>query len=98
MRREVVEDLQLRQSGFAVNAETGLQPLVMGYNIESVPISWVNRTSDMGTSSFNLSTAGGGYWQVLFHLWLKVAFGIGMYRTLRMKEMRADSVARTRNA
>jgi hypothetical protein len=98
MRREVVEDLQLKQPGFAVNAETGLQPLVMGYNIESVPISWINRTSDMGTSSFNLATAGGGYWQVLFHLWLKVAFGIGTYRTLRIKELRADSVARTRNA
>jgi glycosyltransferase involved in cell wall biosynthesis len=98
MRREVVEQLQLKQPGFAVNAETGLQPLVMGYNIESVPISWINRTSDMGTSSFNLTTAGGGYWQVLFHLWLKVAFGIGMYRTLRTKEIRPDSVARARNA
>ena len=98
MRREVVEDLQLKQPGFAVNAETGLQPLLMGYNIESVPISWINRTSDMGTSSFNLTRAGGGYWQVLFHLWLKVAFGMGRYRTLPMKEIRPDSVARARNA
>src|SRR5438270_10829648 len=31
MRRKVVNDLLLRQSGFAVNAETGLQPLVLGY-------------------------------------------------------------------
>jgi dolichol-phosphate mannosyltransferase len=98
MRREVVEDLQLTQPGFAVNAETGLQPLVMGYNIESVPISWIDRAADMGTSSFHLTAAGGGYWQVLFHLWLKVAFGTGMYRNLRIKKIGADSVARTRNA
>jgi hypothetical protein len=38
MRKEVVEELQLRESGFAVNAETGLQPLLMGYNVRAVPI------------------------------------------------------------
>ena len=33
MRRGVVADLRLRQPGFAVNAETGLQPLLLGYEI-----------------------------------------------------------------
>ncbi len=71
MRREVVEKLQLTEPGFAVNAETGLQPLVMGYSVKEVPISWINRTPDMGTSSFQLVRVGGGYWRVLLRLWLR---------------------------
>jgi dolichol-phosphate mannosyltransferase len=93
IRREVVEDLQLKQPGFAVNAETGLQPLAMGYTIREVPISWINRTSDMGMSSFKLARVGRGYWVVLFHLWLKLVFGIGKYRTLRLKTARQNFVA-----
>ncbi|ARV58027.1 glycosyl transferase family 2 [Nostocales cyanobacterium HT-58-2] len=76
MRREVMENLQLTQPGFAVNAETGLQPLLMGYSIKEVPISWINRTPDMGISSFRLVKVGGGYWQVLLRLWLKTVFGM----------------------
>jgi len=74
MRREVVEKLNLTQPSFAVNAETGLQPLLMGYSIKEVPISWINRTTDMGVSSFRLSKVGRGYWQVLFRLWRKTIF------------------------
>ncbi len=82
MRREVVRNLCLRQPGFAVNAETGLQPLLLGYRVEQVPISWINRTPGMGTSSFRLARVGDGYWDVLLALWLKRAFGIGAYRDL----------------
>jgi hypothetical protein len=82
LRRKVVNDLSLRQSGFAVNAETGLQPLVLGYSVRQVPISWINRTPGMGMSSFRLARVGGGYWSVLTGLWLKHAFGIGPYRGL----------------
>jgi dolichol-phosphate mannosyltransferase len=82
MRREVVADLQLRQPGFAANAETGLQPLLLGYKVSQVPISWIGRTPGMGTSSFRLRGAGGGYWQVLTGLWLKRAFGRGPYQNL----------------
>lgn len=71
MRREIVEDLELTQPGFAVNAETGLQPLILGYTVKEVPISWINRTPDMGLSSFRLCKVGGGYWQVLWRLWRK---------------------------
>jgi dolichol-phosphate mannosyltransferase len=77
MRQEVVKNLQLTQPGFAVNAEIGLQPLLMGYSVDEVPISWINRTPDMGVSSFRLLQAGGGYWQVLIRLWLRTVFGIG---------------------
>jgi len=74
MRREVRDNLELTQPGFAVNAETGLQPLLMGYSIKEVPISWINRTPDMGISSFRLAKVGGGYGQVLFRLWVKAVF------------------------
>jgi hypothetical protein len=82
MRREVAKDLQLRQPGFAVNAETGLQPILLGYSVQQVPISWINRTPGMGTSSFRLVRVGGGYWSVLVGLWLRYVFGIGPYREL----------------
>lgn len=83
MRRQVVADLQLRQPGFAVNAETGLQPLILGYCVKEVPISWINRFPGMGTSSFRLVRVGGGYWRVLLDIWLKQVFAAGPYRTLR---------------
>lgn len=72
MRREVVDDLKLSEPGFAVNAETGLQPLLMGYSVEEVPISWIDRDPRMGVSSFRLAKVGGGYWRVLFNLWRKM--------------------------
>lgn len=82
VRREVVDRLLLTEPGFAVNAETGLQPLLMGYAIKEAPISWINRTPDMGASSFRLLRVGGGYWRVLLRLWLKAVFGIGPYKSL----------------
>lgn len=77
MRREVVEQLELTQPGFGINAETGLQPLLMGFKVKEVPISWIDRTPDMGVSSFRLVRVGGGYVQVLWKLWLKTFLGIG---------------------
>jgi SAM-dependent methyltransferase len=68
-RREVIENLQLTQPHFAACAETGLQPVLMGYSYHETPISWINRTPDMGVSSFNLANVGGGYRQVLFDSW-----------------------------
>jgi SAM-dependent methyltransferase len=82
MRREVVEDLVLLQPGFAVNAETGIQPWLLGYKVREIPISWINRTPGMGTSSFRLVRVGGGYWQVLWGLWLRCTFRVGPYRRL----------------
>jgi dolichol-phosphate mannosyltransferase len=83
LKREVVQDLRLRQPGFAVNAETGLQPLLLGYAVREIPISWINRTPEMGTSSFRLMQVGGGYWSVLLHLWLGRVANVGPYRGLR---------------
>jgi len=82
LKRDVVERLILTQPWFAVNAETGLQPLIMGYAVREVPISWINRTPDMGSSSFRLVRVGGGYLRVLANLWLACVLGIGPYKRL----------------
>lgn len=79
IRREVVEKLELTQPGFAINAETGLIPLLMGYRIKEVPISWINRTPEMGLSSFKLLKVGGGYWHVLITLWVKFVLKNGVF-------------------
>jgi glycosyltransferase involved in cell wall biosynthesis len=75
MKREVVEALRLQEPHFAVNAETGFQPLLMGFSVKEVPISWINRTPEMGVSSFRLAKVGGGYWHVLARLALETRFG-----------------------
>jgi len=85
IRRDVLQKMQLIEPGFSANAETGLQPLLMGFRVKEVPISWINRTPDMGTSSFRLVTVGGGYWRTLFNLWRKCMFNAGPYRTLPTK-------------
>jgi len=82
MRRDVVERLQLLEPGFAVNAETGLQPLIMGYRVAEVPISWISRAPDMGSSSFRLLRVGGGYWRVLWRLWWRATLGGGRYSSV----------------
>jgi SAM-dependent methyltransferase len=86
IRREVVESLHLMEPGFAVNAETGLQPLVMGCKIKEIPISWINRASDMGTSSFGLMQVSAGYVRVLWRLLLKRIFGIGAYKSISFRK------------
>jgi dolichol-phosphate mannosyltransferase len=87
MRRHVVTNLRLRQPGFAVHAETGLQPLILGYRVKEVPISWINRFAGMGTSSFRLIQVGGGYWRVLLDIWLKQVLGAGPYRDLHRQPL-----------
>ena len=68
MKREVLDHIHLESDDFAANAETGLQPILLGYNVREVPISWINRSVDMGFSSFNLFKTGPNYIRVLFRL------------------------------
>jgi dolichol-phosphate mannosyltransferase len=75
LRREVVDNLNLESAWFAANSETGLKPLLMGYRVEPVPISWINRTPDMGQSSFSLLKNGWGYVKVLGSLAWRTRFG-----------------------
>ncbi|HLL88181.1 MAG TPA: NAD-dependent epimerase/dehydratase family protein [Tepidisphaeraceae bacterium] len=82
VRRDVLSRLVLNEPGFAANAETGLQPLFLGYRIKEVPIAWINRTPDMGSSSFKLVKVGGGYTSVLWNLWRRAMFNKGPYAAL----------------
>jgi glycosyltransferase involved in cell wall biosynthesis len=60
-RAEIFKSIDIEQPGFAANAETGLKPLLSGYDICEVPISWINRTIDMGVSSFRIGKVAPGY-------------------------------------
>ena len=75
MKREVADRLRLTASDFAVNAEIGLQPLLMNFNVKEVPISWINRSVDMGLSSFVIMKTGPNYFFVLFRLLFRHWFG-----------------------
>jgi dolichol-phosphate mannosyltransferase len=90
LRREVAERLVLLEPGFAVNAEVGLQSLIMGYKVKEVPISWIGRGYEMGDSSFRVLSAGGGYWRVLRRIWLFRFFKIGAYRGLLTAKSREE--------
>jgi SAM-dependent methyltransferase len=87
MRREVVANLDLESPWFAVNAETGLKPILMGYDVRPVAISWINRTPGMGTSSFSLIKNGLGYVKVLARLSWESRFGT------RLLPRRAEAAA-----
>lgn len=62
---EMIREIEIVEDGFAANAEVGLAPLVSGRSIAEVPISWIDRTPDMGRSSFGILRAAPGYWRVL---------------------------------
>jgi dolichol-phosphate mannosyltransferase len=64
-RSEILKSVEIDQPGFAANAETGLKPLLAGYRIKEVPISWINRTAEMGNSTFRTVKVSPGYLSVL---------------------------------
>ncbi len=68
MRREVLESLNLTATGFAVNAQSGLLPLLDGYSVEEVPVSCIDRDEQMSTSSFRLILASAAHLYVLLQL------------------------------
>lgn len=64
-RAEILKSLVIEEDHFAANVETGLKPLLLDYRIREVPTSWINRTADMGKSSFSLLKVGPAYLRVL---------------------------------
>ena len=86
MRKEVLKNLVLEANDFAANAETGLQPILLNYNVKEVPISWINRSVDMGFSSFNLFNTGPNYFVVLFRLVFRKWFGRDIVRCPPIKQ------------
>jgi SAM-dependent methyltransferase len=69
-RADILRNLEIEQPHFAANAETGLKPVLAGYDIEEVPISWINRSIDMGSSTFRVIHVAPGYARALMSvLW-----------------------------
>jgi SAM-dependent methyltransferase len=68
MRADVLKRIDIEENHFAANVETGLKPIVAGYAIKEVPISWINRTPEMGTSSFRLLRVAPQYAMALFRI------------------------------
>jgi hypothetical protein len=64
-RAEILKELEIEDPGFAANAETGLRPLLSGYDIKEIPISWINRTTAMGSSTFRIHRVAPNYASVL---------------------------------
>jgi glycosyltransferase involved in cell wall biosynthesis len=64
-RAEILKNIEIKQPHFAANAETGLKPLLAGYDIEEVPISWINRDIDMGQSTFKVARVAPAYFFAL---------------------------------
>jgi dolichol-phosphate mannosyltransferase len=64
-RAEIFKEMVIEEPQFAANAETGLKPLMAGYRIAEVPISWINRSVNMGTSSFRIARVAPGYARAL---------------------------------
>jgi glycosyltransferase involved in cell wall biosynthesis len=60
-RAEILKNLHIEQDHFAANVETGLKPILAGYDVKEVPISWINRTLDMGSSSFKILKVAPNY-------------------------------------
>jgi dolichol-phosphate mannosyltransferase len=67
-RTEILKNLEIEEPHFAANVETGLKPLLARYNIEEVPVSWINRTVEMGRSSFRITSVAPNYFMSLVRI------------------------------
>lgn len=65
-KKEIFDTIPLTSFNFSINAETGIYPIIYGYNIGEIPVKWVGRTSSMGMSKFKLLSVGPYYLRVLF--------------------------------
>ncbi len=72
-KADIFRSMPWKNDGFAMNAETGLLPILFGYKVVEIPVVWINRNPQMGTSKFGLLKHGGGYVQVIFHA-LRIAW------------------------
>jgi len=68
MRAVILKNLPITERHFAANVETGLRPILAGYRIVEVPVSWINRTADMGQSSFRLARVAPDYFRALLRI------------------------------
>jgi glycosyltransferase involved in cell wall biosynthesis len=63
----IFKSMPWMSDGFAMNAETGIWPILFGYKLAEVPVVWVERRPDMGKSKFDIFKHGGAYIRVILH-------------------------------
>lgn len=75
-KTQIIRDIipLLESEAFSINAETGLFPILLGYNLKEIPVSWIGRTQEMGNSNFKVLKAGPGYVKVLLRA-IKYKYG-----------------------
>lgn len=66
-KTSIIKDILplLKSSGFSINAETGIYPILLGYKLKEIPVMWIGRTAKMGKSNFKVIQAGPGYIKIL---------------------------------
>jgi len=64
---DIIKKLPWRSDDFAINAETGMLPILAGYKILEAPVSWIGRKEGMGRSKFRLFNVGLGYAKVILY-------------------------------
>ncbi|OGG13472.1 hypothetical protein A3D77_07910 [Candidatus Gottesmanbacteria bacterium RIFCSPHIGHO2_02_FULL_39_11] len=64
-KKEVFDAITLKSDDYAINAETGLYPILLGYRIGEIPVTWFAREREMGQSKFQLLHVLPGYAAVL---------------------------------
>ena len=74
-RAGILKGLEINEDHFAANLETGLKPLISGFDIKEVPMSWINRSAEMGTSSFRSFRVGPDYLFALLRIVAQVFRG-----------------------
>jgi hypothetical protein len=67
-RSEIFKSIEICEPHFAANLETGLMPILAGYDIREVPTSWINRKEGMGISTFKLVNVGPPYLRVIWRV------------------------------
>jgi len=79
MKREIAQRIPSVEPHFAVNAETGIYPTLLGYRVSEVPVPWIQR--DFGGSKFSTIKLSFSYARVFLRAaWLKA---IGRIRRKR---------------
>jgi len=67
-RASILKEMVIEEPHFAANAEIGLKAVLAGYRIREVPVSWINRTIEMGSSSFRITKVASRYFGALMKL------------------------------
>lgn len=65
-KREIFQSIEWQSNDFAINAETGILPVVKGYKIAEVPVSWIQRYFDK--SDFKVFKLAPSYLKVFFRV------------------------------